>query len=111
MPAENLDKMFRPKSIAIVGASEEEGSVGRTIVENLVGGFKGEIFPVNPNRESVLGIPCLPSVKELKDKVDLAIVATPASRRPGPMARPWRGGSPRQGGSTACGSWAQTAWA
>jgi acetyltransferase len=83
MPAENLDKMFRPKSIAIVGASEEEGSVGRTIVENLVGGFKGEIFPVNPNRESVLGIPCLPSVKELKDKVDLAIVATPASTVPG----------------------------
>ncbi len=82
MPAENLDKMFRPRSIAMVGASEGEGSIGRTIMENLTGGFPGTVIPINPNRDSVLGIECLPSVKDLSESVDLAIVATPAPTVP-----------------------------
>ena len=83
MPAEDLEKMFRPRSIAVIGASEEEGSVGRTIVENLANQFKGDLHLVNPNRESVLGIRCIPSVKELGEPVDLSIIATPAATVPG----------------------------
>ncbi len=75
--------MFNPDSIALIGASEAEGSVGRTIMENLDSGFQGEIFPVNPNREQVLGRDCLGSVKELDDPVDLAVIATPAKKVPG----------------------------
>jgi acetyltransferase len=78
MPAENLDKMFRPQTIAVIGASEDEGSIGRTIMENLLNGFPGTVTPINPKRDSVLGIECLPSVKKLSAPVDLAIVATPA---------------------------------
>ncbi len=82
MPAENLDKMFRPKSVAVIGASEDRGSVGRTLVENLTSGFKGNVYPVNPNRETVLGIRCFPSVSDLPETVDLAVIATPARTVP-----------------------------
>ncbi len=78
MPAENLEKMFRPTSIALIGASEEKGSVGLTIMENLLRDYKGRVFPVNPNRDAVLGIKCVPSVLSLPESVDLAIIATPA---------------------------------
>lgn len=82
MPTENLDKVFNPKSIAVVGASDKEGSVGRTLMTNLTNGYKGEVYPVNPNRDSVLGIEAFPSVKKISNHVDLAIIATPAPTVP-----------------------------
>ncbi len=82
MGVENLQKMFRPDTIAVVGASEESGSVGRTIMENLIKGYRGEVHPINPNRSVVLGISCHATVKELASPVDLAVIATPAPTVP-----------------------------
>ena len=82
MPAEELQRMFRPGSIAVVGASEDEGSVGRTLVRNLMEGFRGDLYPINPNRDEVFGMDCLAGVRDLEEPVDLALVATPAETVP-----------------------------
>jgi acetyltransferase len=79
-----LDAIFAPDSIAVVGASEKPGSVGRTLLWNLVSNpFGGTIFPVNPKRDSVLGIEAYKSVSGIEADVDLAVIATPASTVPG----------------------------
>jgi acetyltransferase len=79
-----LDPIFAPKSIAVIGATEREGSVGRTIIWNLMSNsFGGAIFPVNPNRSSTLGIKAYPTIAEVPDLIDLAIVVTPAPTVPG----------------------------
>ena len=71
--------MFDPETVALIGATEREGSVGRAIMENLLmGKGKREIFPVNPNRKTVLGLKCYPSIKDVPKHVDLAIIAVPA---------------------------------
>lgn len=77
----DLDHIFDPKTIAIVGATENEGSVGRTVMQNL-SSFKGEIFPVNPKRSSVLGIKTYPDLKSIPKKVELVVVVTPAKTVP-----------------------------
>ncbi len=82
MTTKNLDKIFNPETIAVVGASEREGSVGLTLMNNLIRGREGKVYPVNPNRDSVLGIKSFPSVREISDSVDLAIIATPAPTVP-----------------------------
>jgi acetyltransferase len=74
--------MLDPKSIALVGATEAEGTVGRTIMENLIRSSGRTIFPINPHHEKVFDIPCLPNMGALKQPVDLAVVATPASTVP-----------------------------
>src|SRR6266567_4637103 len=69
-----LDRLLRPRSIAIVGASERP-SVGRTLVEALDGiGFRGDVYPVNPRYESLLGRRCYPSVADLPRGVDVAVI-------------------------------------
>jgi predicted CoA-binding protein len=61
---ENLDKIFHPKRVAVVGASDNVRSVGYTVLRNLVGsGFPGVVYPVNPKRESVQGIHAYPTSK------------------------------------------------
>ena len=76
--SENLDSIFRPRSIAIVGTSRKEGTIGRQILHNLVTyGFKGPVYPVNPNAEYVNSIKCYPSVSAIPDQVDLAIIVIP----------------------------------
>ena len=78
-----LDAIFHPKSIAVIGASETHGSVGRTLLWNLISSpFGGTVYPVNPRRPSVLGIKAYPSVTEVPDEVDLAVIATPAPTVP-----------------------------
>ena len=78
-----LKFMFAPKSVALIGATEKEGSVGRTLLWNLISHpFGGTVFPVNPKRKSILGIRAYPSLKELPESVDLAIIATPAPTVP-----------------------------
>jgi acetyltransferase len=76
-----LSAAFAPDSIAVVGASEKPGSVGRMLMENLAT-FGGRIYPVNPKRASVLGIATFPAVAAIEAEVDLAIVATPARAVP-----------------------------
>ncbi len=78
-----LDAIFDPENVAVIGASEEPGSVGRTLLWNLVSNpFGGTIFPVNPNRDSVLGIEAYERIGDIETKVDLAVIATPAPTVP-----------------------------
>lgn len=79
-----LDVFFSPKSVAVVGATENPGSVGRTILWNLMTSpFGGTVFPVNPKRASVLGVKAYPSLTEIPEPVDLAVVVTPPPSIPG----------------------------
>ena len=78
-----LDAIFAPKNVAVIGATETQGSVGRTIVWNLISNpFGGTVFPVNPKRPSILGIKTYPGIKEVPAKVDLAVIVTPAPSVP-----------------------------
>lgn len=79
----SLNAIFEPKSIAVIGASEKPGSVGRTLLWNLISHpFGGTVFPVNPAHASVLGIKAYPSLAALPERVDLAVIATPAPTVP-----------------------------
>ncbi|HPT25896.1 MAG TPA: bifunctional acetate--CoA ligase family protein/GNAT family N-acetyltransferase [Bryobacteraceae bacterium] len=79
-----LDPFFAPKNVAMIGATENPGSVGRTTMWNLMSSpFGGAIFPVNPKRHSVLGIKAYPTVKDIPAEVDLAVITTPAKFIPG----------------------------
>lgn len=79
-----LDAIFAPKTVAVIGATEKAGSVGRTILWNLISSpFGGTVFPVNPKRPSVLGIKAYPNIAAVPEQVDLAIVVTPAATVPG----------------------------
>jgi acetyltransferase len=79
-----LDSIFLPKSVAVVGATEKVGSVGRTVLWNLMNTpFGGPIYPVNPTRPSVLGIKAYPKLAGLPEKPDLVVVTTPAAIIPG----------------------------
>ena len=79
-----LAVFFSPRSVAVIGATDREGSVGRTLLWNLVTNpFGGTVFPVNSGRSSVLGIQCYPAVGSLPERVDLAVVVTPAGAVPG----------------------------
>jgi acetyltransferase len=74
-----LNAIFAPKSVAVVGATEKAGSVGRALLWNLISNpFGGTVFPVNAKRPSVLGIKAYPNLKALPERVDLAVIATPA---------------------------------
>ena len=78
-----LDSIFAPKSVAVVGATETQGSVGRTILWNLISSsFGGTIYPINPKRPSVLGIKAYASLSELPEVVDLIVVVTPSPSVP-----------------------------
>ncbi|MDX1991856.1 MAG: bifunctional acetate--CoA ligase family protein/GNAT family N-acetyltransferase [bacterium] len=84
-PTENrdLNAILAPNNIAVIGATEKEGSVGRTIMKNLMTNtFGGTIFPVNPKRPNVLGIKSYPTISDVPEKVDLAIIVTPAPSVP-----------------------------
>ncbi len=82
-----LQSFFAPKAVAVIGASEDPGSVGRTILWNLVSSpFGGMVFPVNPRRPSVLGIKAYPNIASVPEEVDLAVIATPARTVPGIVA-------------------------
>jgi acetyltransferase len=79
-----LDPILKPNNVAVIGATEKIGSVGRTIISNLITNpFGGTVFPVNPKRPNVLGIKSYPSINDVPDKVDLAVIVTPAKTVPG----------------------------
>lgn len=80
----SLHTLFFPKTVAVIGATEKEGSVGRTVVKNLVASpFGGKVYPINPKRPAVLGIKAYPTVKDVPELIELAIVCTPAKTIPG----------------------------
>jgi len=79
----NLDRIFNPKSVAIIGASDEEGTVGYALMRNLIDlRFEGKIYPVNIRKSEILGFKAYRSVDQISDRVDLAVVATPARTVP-----------------------------
>jgi acetyltransferase len=74
-----LEAFFAPATVAVVGATERQGSVGRTILENLVHSpYRGRVFAVNPRHSELLGTKCFSSVAALPEPVDLAVIVTPA---------------------------------
>jgi acetyltransferase len=78
-----LDSIFQPKSVAVIGANERPGSVGRTVLANLTNGsYGGKVFPINPGRAQVLGLPTWPRIMDVPGKVDLAVIVTPAATVP-----------------------------
>ena len=80
----SLDSFFRPNSVALIGATDREGSVGRTVLINLTDGkFPGKVYAVNPHRSEVLGLRCHANIAAVPEQVDLAIVVTPAPSVPG----------------------------
>jgi len=81
--AHPLDPIFSPRSVALVGASERAGSVGRSVLWNLLSSpFGGTIFPVNNKRSNILGVRTSPSVSELPEVPDLVVITTPAATVP-----------------------------
>jgi acetyltransferase len=79
----NLEYMFRPRSVAVIGAGEKPGSVGKTLTENMLkGGYSGPVYLVNPEHDSIDGIRCFSDVDSLPEAPDLAAIATPPNTLP-----------------------------
>ncbi len=79
----NLDKIFSPKSIAIIGASEKPKSVGEAIIQNLIDGDSGvNLYPVNPNYVEIKGLKAFKSLSDIQNDIDLAVIATPIATVP-----------------------------
>jgi acetyltransferase len=79
-----LDSMFTPKSVAVIGATDRGESVGRIVLERLrIPAFRGRIYPVNPNHTELLGLRAYPKIGDIPEKIDLAVIVTPARTVPG----------------------------
>src|SRR5262245_60141885 len=75
----SLDPFFRPATVAVIGASATPGSVGSILMRNLMANpFGGVVFPVNPKRRGIHGVYCYPNLAAVPQRVDLAVIATPA---------------------------------
>ncbi len=81
---DGLDALFRPRNVAVIGATEKPGAVGRTTLVNLAAGNENlRVVAVNPNRNQVLGVPCFPHISATGLPIDLAVICTPAETVPG----------------------------
>lgn len=79
MRSHYLDRLFDPRSVAVFGASERPESVGARVFENmLAAGFEGELYPINPKRDTVFGHRCYPDIESIGGSIDLAVIATRA---------------------------------
>ncbi len=79
----DLDKLFEPEAVAVFGASDRKESVGARVYQHLLtGGFKGQVYAINPKHKKVAGKPCYPSLEQLNRKIDLVVIATPARTVP-----------------------------
>ncbi|HEX7880871.1 MAG TPA: CoA-binding protein, partial [Candidatus Eisenbacteria bacterium] len=74
----SLDGIFRPQSVAVVGASNRPGNIGREIVHNLIEfEFQGPVFPVNPHLRTLHSLKAYPTIEAIPDPVDLAVIVVP----------------------------------
>jgi acyl-CoA synthetase (NDP forming) len=78
MTNEKLKHLFSPESIAVIGASNSFDKLGYHVMKSLVGNYRGKIFPVNPKGEKIWGIDSYPSLKEVSERIDLAVIVVPA---------------------------------
>jgi acetyltransferase len=77
---DRLGMFFAPKNVAVIGATDNPASVGRTVLWNLISSpFGGAVFPINPKRSSVLGIRAYPNIGSIPEPADLAVIVTPAA--------------------------------
>ena len=80
MSIRNLDKIFSPRRIAVIGADETPGSIGYTVFRNLVASpYRDAVYPVNPNCEAVQGVPAYRDVESVPEVADLAVICSPAA--------------------------------
>jgi acetyl coenzyme A synthetase (ADP forming)-like protein len=76
---ESLEALFAPKSVAVIGASTKPDSLGRAVFKNILfHGYTGVVYPVNPKAKSILGVKAYPSVLDIPDEIDLAVIIVPA---------------------------------
>jgi acetate---CoA ligase (ADP-forming) len=76
---ELLNALFKPKSIALVGASAQKGKIGYTVLENLIqGGYQGKIYPINPAATEIQGLKTFASVLDVPGEIDAAVITIPA---------------------------------
>jgi len=76
---DKLNSIFYPKSIAVIGASRKPGSVGQSLLANIIGSrIQGIVYPVNPKAKGILGVKCYPTVMEIPDEIDLAVIIVPS---------------------------------
>jgi acetyltransferase len=81
--ARNLDALFSPAYVAVIGASDNEDKPGYAILYNIIESkFSGRIYPINPGKDQILGLPCYKSIDAVQGAIDLALIAIPASRVP-----------------------------
>src|SRR5438552_18993147 len=86
MPAvrHSLDPLFKPQSVAVLGASVTPGSVGSILMHNLLANpFGGVVYPVNPKRKAIHGVRAYPDLASVPERPDLAVIVTPAATAPG----------------------------
>ncbi|RSN69048.1 CoA-binding protein [Candidatus Korarchaeum cryptofilum] len=106
----SLDVFFKPRSVAIVGASRSEEKVGHVILRRMVEiGFEGKIYPINPNADEILGIKCYKSISDIPESVDLVVVAVRADATPAVIEeaadKGARGALVISGGFSEVGNW------
>src|SRR5439155_13797408 len=83
MPRHSLDAIFRPRAVAVIGASRRPASIGREVIRNLIEfEYAGKIFPVNPHAEVVASMKCYARVSDVPDDVDLAVIVVPRAEVP-----------------------------
>ena len=83
MSIRKLNRLFQPKSVAVIGASPKEDSIGKIVLKNLTEvGFQGTVYAVNPKYTEIDGTPCFRTIREVRDPIDLAVVCTPAATVP-----------------------------
>ena len=76
---ESMNRIMKPRSIAVIGASNEEGKIGNSVMKNLTnGGYKGDIYPINPKSDEVLGLKAYKSITDVPGDIDVAVFAVPA---------------------------------
>lgn len=79
----NIDKFFHPEAVAVIGAGEQPGRIGTALLHNLIrGGFTGQLLPVNPKYQRIMGLPAASSIGDLDTRVDLVVVAVPIHQVP-----------------------------
>jgi acetyltransferase len=79
---ESFEALFKPKTVAVIGATDRENSVGLALMKNLTSTFKGNIYPINPKREMLLGLRAFPAIADAPERIDLAVIVTPATTVP-----------------------------
>ncbi|AFC99086.1 acetyl-CoA synthetase (ADP-forming), alpha and beta subunit fusion [Methanocella conradii HZ254] len=77
-----LEKMFNPESVAVIGASHVKGKVGRAVLDNLLNGYEGKIYPINPNAAEIEGLKCYKTVLDVPGPIDLAVIVIPSKLVP-----------------------------